>query len=115
MSSIRTKLFDEAVKLIKQKEASYANAFGVKMLPTNVATEKFDTFYPSDLYENYQAFEAGTTTGDYNRTVIKQRKTKTFFYEPLDVSKFDSVINQIGIEPLVQFTLYLRMQYDFKK
>lgn len=114
-SGVRTRLFDDAVKVLKQKEANYANAFGVKMLATNLANEKYDTFYPSDLYSVYQAFEAGATSGDYNRTVIKQRKTKTFFYEPLDAKSFDTVINQMGIEPLVQFTLYLRMQYDLKK
>ncbi|MEP7037081.1 MAG: SIMPL domain-containing protein [Acidobacteriota bacterium] len=114
-SGVRAKLFNEAVKVIKQKEANYADAFGIKMAVTNAANEKYDTFYPSDLYSVYQAFEAGTTSGDYNRTVIKQRKTKTFFYEPLDAKSFDTVINQMGIEPLVQFTLYLRMQYDLKK
>ena len=115
MSGVNARLFNEAVKSIKQKEANYANAFGIKLSPTNVANEKYDTFYPSELYGTYQAFESGATYSDYNRTVIRQRKTRTFFYEPLDVSKFDAVINQPGIEPLVQFTLYLRMQYDLKK
>ena len=114
-NGIRSRLFDEAVKVIKQKEASYNNAFGVKLAATNLANEKYDTFYPGDLYEDYQAFESGTTSGDYNKTVIKQRKTKTFFYEPLDAKSFDTVINQMGIEPMVQFSLYLRMQYDLRK
>lgn len=115
MSGVHAKLFEEAVKIIKQKEANYANSFGIKMAATNVANEKYDTFYPGDLYGDYQAFESGTTYGDYNRTVIKQRKTRTFFYEPLDAKDFDTVINQLGIEPMVQFTLYLRMQYDLRK
>jgi hypothetical protein len=106
------KLYDEAVKVIKQKEASYANSFGVKLSPTNLANEKYDAFYPSELYSNYQAYEAGNTYGDYNNRVVQARKTRTFFYEPLNSSDFDSVINQIGIEPIVQFTLYLRMQYE---
>ena len=86
------------------------------MSPSNLANEKYDAFYPGELYAVYQAFEAGNTYGGYdNNRVIQQRKTKTFYYEPLDASDFDSVINQIGIEPMVQFTLYLRMQYDLKK
>lgn len=113
--AIQARLADEAVKIVKRKEASYGNSFGIKMAGTNVANEKYDAFYPSDLYSNYQAYEAGRTSGEYNRTVIEQRKTRTFFYEPLDASNFDSVINQIGIEPMVQFTLYMRMQYDLKK
>ena len=112
ISGAHAKLYDEAVKLIKQKESSYANAFGVRLAPTNVANEKYDAFYPSELYSNYQAFEAGNTYGDYNNRVIQARKTRTFFYTPLNASDFDSVINPLGIEPMVQFTLYLKMQYD---
>ncbi len=115
IKSVHAKLYDEAVRIIKQKEAAYANSFGIKLSPSNVANEKYDAFYPGELYASYQAFEAGSTYGDYNNRVIQQRKTKTFYYEPLDPSDFDSVINQIGIEPMVQFTLYLRMQYDLKK
>jgi hypothetical protein len=103
------------VKIIKRKESSYSSSFGLKLTATNVANDKYDAFYPSDLYSDYQAYESGTTSGDYNRTVIRQRKTRTFFYEPLDASNFDSVINQMGIEPMVQFTLYMRMQYELKK
>ena len=115
LSGVHAKLYDEAVKVIRQKEASYGNSFGTKLTATNLANEKYDAFYPSDLYSNYQAFEAGNTYGDYNNRVVQQRKTRTFFYDPLDESAFDAVINQMGIEPVVQFTLYLRMQYDLRK
>lgn len=115
VSGVRQRMYEEAVRIIKQKEASYANSFGIKLSPTNLANEKYDAFYPGELYAAYQAYEAGTTSGDYNRVVVRQRKTSTFFYEPLDASNFDSVINQMSIEPMVQFTLYLRLQYDLKK
>jgi uncharacterized protein YggE len=113
---IKARLYDEAVKIIKQKESGYANSFGIKMSPSNIANEKYDTFYPGELYAGYQAYESGNTYGDYeNRRVIQQRKTKTFYYEPLDPTDYDLVINQLGIEPMVQFTLYMRVQYDLKK
>jgi uncharacterized protein YggE len=112
LSGIHSRLYDEAVKVIKQKQASYSSSFGTTLMATNVANEKYDAFYPAELYANYQAFESGNTYGDYNNRVVQQRKTRTFYYEPLDESDFDSVINQIGIEPMVQFTLYLKMQYD---
>lgn len=114
--SINARLYEEAVKIVKQKEAAYSNSFGIKMSPSNVANEKYDAFYPGELYAGYQAYESGNTYGDDdNRRVIQQRKTKTFYYEPLDASDFDSVINSLGIEPMVQFTLYLRVQYELKK
>ena len=115
VKSVNARLYEEAVRIVKQKEAAYANSFGIKLSPSNLANEKYDAFYPGELYASYQAFEAGSTYGDYEKRVIEKRKTKTFYYEPLDASDFDSVINQIGIEPMVQFTLYLRMQYDLKK
>jgi len=116
LKAVRARLYEEAVKVIKQKEAAYANSFAVKLSPLNLANEKYDAFYPGELYAGYQAFESGSTYGGYdNNRVIQQRKTKTFYYDPLDESDFDSLINPIGIEPMVQFTLYLRMQYDLKK
>lgn len=116
VKAVHDRLYDEAVKVVKQKEATYAGSFGIKLSPVGLANEKYDAFYPGELYASYQAFESGNTYGGYdNNRVIQQRKTRTFYYEPLDVSNFDSVINAIGIEPMVQFTLYLRVQYDLKK
>ena len=115
INAVHARLFDEAVRVIKQKEASYANSFGIRLAPTNFVNEKYDAFYPGELYAGYQAFESGTTYGDYNSRVIQQRKTRTFFLDALDASDFDAVINPAGVEPTVQFTLYLRMQYDLKK
>ena len=114
-AGVRARLYDEAVKVIKQKEASYDRSFGIKLAPTMLANEKYDAFYPSELYAGYRAFEAGSTYGDYNRTVIRQRKTSTFYYDPVEASSFDSVINEMGLEPVVQFTLYLRVQYELRK
>ena len=114
-SAIKARLYDEAVKIIKQKEASYSNAFAIKLSPTNLANEKYDAFYPGELYSGYRAYESGSTSNDYNRVVVRQRKTSTLYYDPLDGNSFDAVINQMGLEPMVQFTLYLRLQYELKK
>ncbi len=40
-----------------------------------------------------------------------KRKTSTFYYSPLDPAGFDAVINPAGVEPVVQFTLYLKVKY----
>src|SRR5207248_2041259 len=39
------------------------------------------------------------------------RKARTFYFNPLNAKVFDSVINPVVIEPVVQFTLYLKMRY----
>jgi uncharacterized protein YggE len=112
--AVKEKLFDEATKVVKQKEARYKNAFDMTMKSVGLAIEKYDAFYPAERYQGYQAFESGAAkTTDYRniRTTVTLRKSSTFFYEPLNGNKFDKVINPIGIEPTVQFTVYLQVQY----
>jgi uncharacterized protein YggE len=113
--SVKSKLFDEAVKVVKQKETRYKTTFEMTMKSVGLSVEKYDAFYPAERYENYQAFESGTAkTTDYSRTAqttVTLRKSSTFFYEPLGGDKFDKIINPIGIEPTVQFTVFLQVQY----
>jgi uncharacterized protein YggE len=112
--AVKEKLFDEATKVVKQKEARYKNAFDMTMKSVGLAIEKYDAFYPAERYQGYQAFESGAAkTTDYRniRTTVTLRKSSTFFYEPLNGNKFDKVINPTGIEPTVQFTVYLQVQY----
>jgi uncharacterized protein YggE len=115
LAGARARLFQEAVKTIKRKEAAYAEAFSVKLTPYALAAEKYDAFFPGEQYRGYQAYEAGATYNAYNRTVIRPRKVTTFYYEPLDAAEFDAVIDPIGVEPIVQLTLYLKMQYDLPR
>jgi uncharacterized protein YggE len=111
--AVRKRLYDEATAIVKQKEEKYRASFNLKLASTAITNEKYDAFFPGDLYTNYQAFESGSTYGSYssNSRVIQRRKSSTRYYEPLDATDFDVVLNPMGIEPLVQFTLYLRVQY----
>jgi uncharacterized protein YggE len=115
LAAARSRLFQDAVKTIKRKEAAYTESFGLRITPYALANEKYDAFFPGEQYRGYQAYEAGTTYNSYNKTVIRPRKVATFYYEPLNAADFDTVINPIGIEPVVQLTLYLKMQYDLPR
>ncbi len=88
---VRAELFEQASEAVKSKQKKYIDAFGITLVPKSLAVEKYDAFYPSDRYIGYQ---------------------KTFFYEPIEQDDFDKVINPVGIEPVVQYTIYLRMDYD---
>ena len=110
--TIRARLFEEAAKVIKQKEALYKGSLGLVLTSGAVANEKYDIFFPGERYQSYQAFESGAAYSAYNKTVIRPRKVTTFYYDPVSGGDFDTVINPIGIEPMVQFTLYLRVQYS---
>lgn len=112
--SVRERLFDEAAKVIKAKESKYRKAFDANIKSIGLSIEKYDAFYPSNRYENYKAFESGavTTRYSYGKNVLQLRKSSTFFYDPVPGAGFDKVLNEIGIEPTVQFTLLLRVDYD---
>lgn len=113
MTRIRSRLFEEASRVIKQKEDTYARTLGIKLRRDAIYQEKYDTLYPAELYETYRAFESGSVDANYDsRTrVVRERKSSTSYLEPLDRSGFDSVLSPIGIEPVVQATLYLKIRY----
>jgi uncharacterized protein YggE len=105
---IREQLLSEAAKIIKRKEAEYAKLFGVKMQPLSVDQEKHAVLFPSESYSSYTAYES---LPRYNTRVIGKRKTSTFYYNPLNPADFDAFIGPTGVEPVVQFTLNLRVKY----
>jgi uncharacterized protein YggE len=116
--AVRTALFDAAVKVIKSKEQKYASSLGISLGAIGLSVEKYNVSYPSEAYQRYQAFETGDAQvynpqGASSRVV--QRKGFTFFYDPFEASGFDSVIVPLGLEPVVQFSIYLRMQYQYKR
>jgi uncharacterized protein YggE len=116
--AVRAGLFDAAVKVLKSKEQKYSNALGVSLGAVGLSVEKYDVSYPSEAYQRYQAYETGdATVTNYQGTTSKvlQRKSFTFFYDPVEASSFDSVLAPVGLEPVVQFTIYLRMQYQVKR
>ncbi|HWT02852.1 MAG TPA: SIMPL domain-containing protein [Pyrinomonadaceae bacterium] len=114
MGRIRSRLFEEASRIIKQKEESYARALDLRVKRQAIFQETYDTFYPAELYQTYTAFEAGTVEQSYDSRmrVVRERKSSTSYLEPLDRSNFDAVINPTGLEPVVQNTLYLRVRYS---
>jgi len=110
MAAARARLLEEASKVIKKKEASYEHLFELKLQRTSVYQEKYNAFFPSDMYKSYTAFESGNADS-YNLRVVHSRKTSTFYYSPLDPADFDAVLNPAGLEPVVQITLYLKVRY----
>ncbi|HKR12412.1 MAG TPA: SIMPL domain-containing protein [Pyrinomonadaceae bacterium] len=116
--AIRARLFDAAVKVLKSKEQRYANALGVTLAAVGLAAEKYDVSYPSEAYQRYQVFETGDASVYNNQGTssrVVQRKSFTFYYDPFEASRFDSVLIPLGLEPAVQFSIYLRMQYEFRR
>jgi uncharacterized protein YggE len=113
LEAVHKKLYAEAVKLIKDKRAEQADAFGLKgeaFLQTYPA--QYSTYYPVDLYNSYTAEESEDLYGyRQNQNVQRARKPKTFYFDGLTGQDFDVVINPALLEPTVQCTIYLRVKY----
>ena len=117
MTKIRGQLFGEAARVIKQKEENYARSLGLVIKRTALVQETYDTHYPAELYQTYVAFESGAVDTNYttNTRVIRERKSRTSYLEPLDRSAFDAVVGAMGIEPMVQCTLYMKVSYSMAR
>jgi hypothetical protein len=64
------------------------------------------------MYNSYTAFESGNVDTRYrDAQVIEKRKASTFYFNPLHTGEFDAIINPLGVEPVVQLTLYLKVKY----
>lgn len=108
IANMRTRMTEEAAKIIKRKEGLF-NTLNIKMRPVAVVEDRFRVLSPDQLYRTYSAYESGEAEGF--RRVIEARKVNTSYYQPLDPTVFDLSINPIGIEPVVQATLYLKVKY----
>ena len=114
LSKIRSRLLEEASTVIRQKEDNYTRLLNLRFKRTAFAQETYETYYPAELYQTYTAAESGSVDPNYQSgvRVVRERKSSTSFLEPLDRSAFDVVINSVGLEPVVQCTLYLKVRYS---
>lgn len=118
-ATIREKLFEECVRIIKEKAGRYDKALGMKFRSQlNIVQENYNTIFPTESYDSYAAFEAGRISqsvfNDKNR-VKEARKSETFFFNAQDAGNFDYILNPVVTEPVVQFSLYLQIKYLFDK
>ena len=118
-AAVREKLFEESVRIIKEKAGRYDKTLGLKFRSQlQVVQENYDTIFPTEAYDSYTAFEGARVSESAlsNRNRVKEaRKNETFFFNAQDPGNFDYIINPIVTEPVVQFSLYLQIKYLFDK
>jgi uncharacterized protein YggE len=115
LTKIRSRLLEEASTVIKQKEDTYTRLLNLRFKRTAIVQESYETYYPGELYQTYTAAESASVDPNYQSSaarVVRERKSSTSFLEPLDRSSFDVVVNPVGLEPVVQCTLYLKVRYS---
>jgi uncharacterized protein YggE len=118
-AAVQNKLSEEAAAVVKRKAARYETLLGIKLLaPAQVYAEKPSIYYPTEMYNSYTASESEEIDADYYRqkyTIQGARKSRTFFFNALNADGFDTVVNPVVIEPVVQFTLYLKVRYEIEQ
>ncbi|HYY98819.1 MAG TPA: SIMPL domain-containing protein [Pyrinomonadaceae bacterium] len=120
-AAVQSRLMDEAAKVIEQKTARYQRLLGIRLRPpAQVYAERPSIYYPTEMYDSYAAYEAEDVEQDEDTlkqryTVKNARKSRTFYFNPLDPDGFDTVVNPVVIEPVVQFTLYLKVKYEVEQ
>lgn len=118
--SIHQRLAEEAARLVKQKTARHEKLLGIRLQPpAQVFAERYSAYFPTEMYDSYTAYESEDVSRrsyDEDKYIIQRaRKSRTFFFNALNADGFDAVINPIVIEPVVQFTLYLRVKYEVEQ
>jgi uncharacterized protein YggE len=116
IAAVEAKLRREDAAVIKEKLAAYAHLLGTRVKPLpEVIADRSAIYYPSQLYDSYTAAESESVSRPANLsrlTVQQARKGRTFFFNGLDGNGFDRVVNPVVTEPVVQFTLYLKVKYE---
>lgn len=110
--AIQARLQAQTVAIIKRKAALYEGALGVQMpSPMQIVVDKPSVYYPIEQYDSYKAAEEDSISVPGGYVVQRARKSSSTFFNPLSGAEFDAVINPIIIEPVVQFTTYIKVRY----
>jgi len=113
IDAVQSKLLAEAALVLKRKTDDMERLFGVKMgQPSGLTNPQFSIYYPADMYDSYVAQESEQMDGwRPNMLIQRARKPQTFYFNGLTGKDFDHVVNPTVSEPVVQFTVYVRMKY----
>jgi hypothetical protein len=118
LKRIYEELRAESMKIIQAKAALYA-PLGIKMFPLTLG-DHFETYYPTENYEDYTAFVTDYSSLQNNRTrqgklnIRYANKEKTVFYSRLPYDQFDQVINPDFTEPPIQIHYKLQVKYQIQ-
>lgn len=118
LNAIHTQLFKAASEIINQKKGMYASLTNAHLSPSSeIYGDQFYSFYPDQLYASYQAYESGNVSGSgYNNTYTTKdvRKSATYYYDKINYSGFDKVINPYVTEPAVEFVVTLQVKFKIE-
>ena len=113
VASIQAQLEKETARIIQSKLERYQKLGAKTLQITQIIADSPGIYQPIGNYSSYQA--ATTNTIEVNRlnyTVEKALVPSTAYFNPLDGNGFDLVINPVIVEPVVQFTSYVKVKCE---
>lgn len=121
IEKIQQNLLKEAYSIIDQKKEDYFRRFHPEIVENPISSSSFTYIFPNNQYEEYTAFESSdfdiirgnSNTDNYIKKM--ERKGKTYYYEGIDYSGFDKIINNENPEIGIQYILNVNVKYKLKK
>jgi uncharacterized protein YggE len=118
LAPIQERMAEIASEVIKTKVLRQQRLLGVKLKAVpQVIADRQSVYHPTEMYDSYAAAETEAVSSAFDRNQVSVqtlRKSRTFYYNPLTADGFDRVIEPIILEPVVQFTLYLKVKYELE-
>jgi uncharacterized protein YggE len=104
---------EEALVVINAKLEKYKK-LGVNISASNrTVAENSTIFYPTDRYKSYQAFSSTSLDvkkANANVKIQQVRKPMSYYYNKVNESTFDAVVNPHVLEPVVQYAYTLKVR-----
>lgn len=112
VQAIYKALRTEILKVLKEKQQFYADmGFNLTDYKPIIADVEYCHF-PKEFYKNYQAFNSISIEAiQKKKGVINAKKQTSYYYDPLDFSHYDIVINPAIVEPVIQMGMEIKLVY----
>ncbi|NNE55813.1 MAG: SIMPL domain-containing protein, partial [Flavobacteriales bacterium] len=106
----------QATALIEKRMEQFAR-LGIELEGTwRMAGDQIGVFFPLDRYESYEAFAYTSVDASRNKSLISEmKKPKTMYYNKIPYTNYDIIINPEIIEPAVQYTYSIEINFDVVK
>ena len=111
------KMFAAGLKLIESRRDLFLSSSHLKLNGEHrILQDDFYSLYPKSQYKKYAAFESShlqVYNREYSETFVKKesRKSKTAYYEGIELSGFDKIINSSNPEIGIQYILTITKIY----
>ena len=113
INSIHQQMYKEAMTVIENKKNLFLNAKEAALFTkSRLLSDRLYSIFPKNQYKQYQAFETSNVYYSYDSNYIRKeaRKRNTFYYDEIDVSGFDKIINGespiVGIQYVIELTVF---------